>query len=64
MQFEIIKYFHLVYVPFDVQRLTDEIVLDFQISSNSFAIWNMDVSQIECNHKAPLVTPDERQGLS
>lgn len=23
----------------------------------------MEVNQIECNHKAPLVTPDERQGL-
>ncbi|KAG4070974.1 hypothetical protein HA402_001411 [Bradysia odoriphaga] len=50
-----------VYVPFDVQRLTDELVLDFQIGSNKFAIWNMDVNQIECSHKAALVTPDERQ---
>ncbi|XP_037044410.1 uncharacterized protein LOC119080265 isoform X2 [Bradysia coprophila] len=50
-----------VYVPFDVQRLTDELVLDFQIGSNKFAIWNMEVNQIECSHKAALVTPDERQ---
>lgn len=53
----------LVYVPFDVQRLTDEVVLDFQIASNSFAIWNMEINQIECGHKAALVTTDEREGL-
>lgn len=58
------KNIRIVYVPFDVQRLTDEVVLDFQIGSNSFAMWNMEINQIECNHKAALVTPDERQGMS
>ncbi|KAJ6641747.1 hypothetical protein Bhyg_06687 [Pseudolycoriella hygida] len=50
-----------IYVPFDVQRLAEEVKIEFQISSNSFAMWNMEVHQIECNHKAALVTPDERQ---
>lgn len=50
-----------VYVPFDVKRLTDEIKMEFQVGSGSFAMWNMEVNQIECGHKAALVTFDERQ---
>lgn len=62
-QLQDIHFCHTVYVPFDVQRLTDEVVLDFQVGSDSFAMWNIEINQIECNHKAALVTPDERQGL-
>lgn len=50
-----------VYVPFDAQRLTDEVVLNFQTGSSTLAMWNMEVNQIECSHKAALVTWDERQ---
>lgn len=60
-----IKYFlyRIVYVPFDVKRIAEEMDIKFQIRSNSFAIWNMTVDQIECGHKAALVTTDEKQGL-
>ncbi|KAG4070918.1 hypothetical protein HA402_001355 [Bradysia odoriphaga] len=50
-----------VYVPFDVTRITDEKKINFQVNSNSYAMWNMEINQIECNHKAALVTHDERQ---
>ncbi|XP_037044413.1 uncharacterized protein LOC119080265 isoform X5 [Bradysia coprophila] len=50
-----------VYVPFDVRRITDEMKINFQVNSNSYARWDMEINQIECNHKAALVTPDERQ---
>lgn len=53
-----------VYVPFVVDRITDEMKIDIQLSSNSIAMWNMEINQIECTHMAALVTPDERQGLT
>ncbi len=52
-----------IYVPFDVKRLTDEVRIEFDVGSGSFAMWSMEVNQIECGHKAALVTYDERQGL-
>lgn len=51
-----------MYVPFDVRRITDEMKINFRVSSNSFARWNINVRQIECGHKAALVTPDVQQG--
>lgn len=56
--------FPTVYVPFDVQRLTDEKILNFELNSNSYGMWSIETNQIECNHKATIVTPDELQGLS
>jgi len=50
-----------VYVPFDVKRLTDEVILDLRVSANAIATWIIEVNQIECGHKAALVTPDERE---
>lgn len=46
-----------------MQRLTDEVVLNFEIKSNAFAMWNMEINQIECSHKASIVIPDEKQGM-
>lgn len=51
-----------MYVPFDVQKLTDEVKLSFKLGAFSFAQWYITVSQIECNEKAASVKPDERQG--
>lgn len=58
-----IWFFSIVYVPFDVNRLTDELQIEFRIQpSNSYALWDMEINQIECTHKAAIVTPDEKQG--
>lgn len=51
-----------VYVPFDVQRISDEIKLTFKLGLQSMAQWYITVNQIECNEKAVTVRPDERQG--
>lgn len=53
----------IVYVPFNVERLAQEMTLEFDIGSGTLALWNMEINQIECSHKAALVTPDERQGF-
>lgn len=50
-----------VYVPFDVKKLADDMELKFVIG-NKVAIWDIEINQIECGHKASIVTPDERQG--
>lgn len=54
--------FSTVYVPFDVQRLTDELLIEYRIPSGGYAYWDMEINQIECTQKAAIVTPDERQG--
>lgn len=51
-----------VYVPFDAQKITDEIKLSFKLGTYSLAQWYITVNQIECNEKASSVKPDERQG--
>lgn len=50
-----------VYVPFDVQKLTDETKLSFKLGTFSLAQWFITVNQIECKEKA-AVKWDERQG--
>jgi len=50
-----------VYAPFDVQKLTDEIKLTVKLGAESLAQWYITVNQIECNEKAAIVKPDERQ---
>lgn len=45
-----------------MNRLTDELQIEFRIPSNSYAYWDMEINQIECTHKAAIVTPDEKQG--
>lgn len=51
-----------VYVPFDAQRLNDELKLSFRLGTFSLAQWYITVNQIECNEKAASVKTDERQG--
>jgi len=53
--------FQHVYVPFNVNRLTDEKIIEFRVSANEIAYWDITVNQIECDHKAALVATDERQ---
>ncbi|KAJ6641748.1 hypothetical protein Bhyg_06688 [Pseudolycoriella hygida] len=50
-----------VYVPFDVQKITDEVKLVFNLGPYSLAQWYITVNQIECNEKSISVKPDERQ---
>lgn len=60
----IIPFFSTVYVPFDVQKLADELEIEYRVvSSNRISMWQMEINQIECAEKASIVKPDERQGL-
>ncbi|KAG4071001.1 hypothetical protein HA402_001438, partial [Bradysia odoriphaga] len=53
-----------VYVPFDVQKSSDEVKLTIKLGTNSLAQWYITVNQIECSEKATTVKPDERQAPS
>lgn len=43
---------------------TEEKILNFDLETNSKAMWFLEANQIECTYKSPIVMANELEGIT